>query len=894
MTDTRFDAFLSYSKQGNEPLAQALHRGLHRLAKPWYQLRAVQVFRDAHDLSASASLKGSIKDALLASEHFLLVASPASARSRWVREEMALWRRHKPAAQVLLVLAGGELRWNPEDGDFDWAATTALPRAEVEGWFTEEPLWVDMREFAADELRMRNAEFQDAVATLAAPLRGCTKSELVSEDLRLHRRAVRVRRSLLAGLAVLSVLAASAAVVALKQRDEAQAQARRALSRALGAASQDRMDDDPRLAVRLGLYAYAADATPEAKSQLMRLIQANSRITAFVRDAYQQFPGRGEIGGATVKNLTLSPDGRRAALLHQGTNDVLVWDTQRRRRIVALPSDVGHTGGRLTGSAVFDASGRTLTVSDPTTRRTAEYELPSGRLRTSGRAPAGGADEESPAASTPDLPKRCALPEQDKDGTAWRPVGFSSRTDRLATVCDGGELRLFDTRTGRSLGSRRLDADVGWTAVAVSGDGKWIAAGNSDGDVIGLPADLSVAFPLGRHSNSVADIEIDTDGSVVLSSGDTGDVVQASLLRSARLTDLAAGITATDAVPASRDTSLLASPDGSRLLVRQSGGVEMWDTRRHTRLAAYRRAAQDMSFSGDGGRFSLLADGTVTVRETDSLKPVTERSAGDGPVTAARALTAATGGFRVVTGLDLFGDGNGGGVSALVVWADGERVLSRGPVVPVTAVNGSYFAVAERARGQTRGGAVTVWRHDGDDAPERVWETPTQRAVSQLAVSANGEYVVVGDTADQGEVIRRSAPGRSLPLEGGNTVSGMSAFEILHEQGVVVQHTDSIRQGANAEQRHNQLLLWDLSTGGLLGSWPEPQASGARTQPTHLALTSGGTRVATLRPNGHVGLWNVSPENWRATLCGLSGGDLSAGQAARYLDGIEVPDPCPG
>ncbi|MEU6370889.1 hypothetical protein ABZ876_35535 [Streptomyces sp. NPDC046931] len=45
MAGTQFDAFLSYSKRENETLAQALHSGLHRLAKPWYQLRAVHVFR---------------------------------------------------------------------------------------------------------------------------------------------------------------------------------------------------------------------------------------------------------------------------------------------------------------------------------------------------------------------------------------------------------------------------------------------------------------------------------------------------------------------------------------------------------------------------------------------------------------------------------------------------------------------------------------------------------------------------------------------------------------------------------------------------------------------------------------------------------------------------------
>jgi hypothetical protein len=233
VAETKYDAFLSYSKRENEPLAQALHGGLHRLAKPWHRLRAVHVFRDVHDLSASPSLKGSIKEALLASEYFVLLASPAAAQSRWVREEIALWRQHRSAGKVLLVLAGGELRWDPAVGDFDWEVTTALPRTEAQGWFDDEPLWVDMRALPTAELRMCNPVFQDAVATVSAPLRGCSKAQLVSEDIRLHRRAVRERRALLSGLVVLSVLAVSATVVAWQQRDEARAQARRALSRVL-------------------------------------------------------------------------------------------------------------------------------------------------------------------------------------------------------------------------------------------------------------------------------------------------------------------------------------------------------------------------------------------------------------------------------------------------------------------------------------------------------------------------------------------------------------------------------------------------------------------------------------------------------------------------------------
>jgi len=50
--DARYDAFISYSHTGETPFAEALQRGLHELAKPVFQRRAMRVYRDATDLGA--------------------------------------------------------------------------------------------------------------------------------------------------------------------------------------------------------------------------------------------------------------------------------------------------------------------------------------------------------------------------------------------------------------------------------------------------------------------------------------------------------------------------------------------------------------------------------------------------------------------------------------------------------------------------------------------------------------------------------------------------------------------------------------------------------------------------------------------------------------------------
>src|ERR1700742_3425625 len=71
----RYDAFLSYSHAADGRLAPAVQRGLHQLAKPWYRLRALRVFRDQLSLSANPDLWATIATALADSRFFILMAS---------------------------------------------------------------------------------------------------------------------------------------------------------------------------------------------------------------------------------------------------------------------------------------------------------------------------------------------------------------------------------------------------------------------------------------------------------------------------------------------------------------------------------------------------------------------------------------------------------------------------------------------------------------------------------------------------------------------------------------------------------------------------------------------------------------------------------------------------
>ena len=231
--DSGYDAFVSYSHAADGKLAPSLQRGLRGFAKPWYRLNALRVFRDQTSLSATPALWSGIERALEASRFFLLLASPSAAASPWVDNEVSYWREHNPMDSFLIALTEGEIAWENAAGDFDWEQTTALPRSLGKA-FVSEPFWVDLR-FARTQadVSLRQPEFRNAIADLAAPIHGRDKDTLLGEDITQHRRTMRLARGGVAILVALLIAATVSAFLALQQRNTARTQTRhRELARA--------------------------------------------------------------------------------------------------------------------------------------------------------------------------------------------------------------------------------------------------------------------------------------------------------------------------------------------------------------------------------------------------------------------------------------------------------------------------------------------------------------------------------------------------------------------------------------------------------------------------------------------------------------------------------------
>jgi tetratricopeptide (TPR) repeat protein len=207
-----YHAFISYSHRDRDILiARSLQKGLQRLAKPFWQPQLVRVYRDETSLPADPALRGSLIRALDQSKYLIVVCSPESAGSTWVKEEVDHWLDRHGIQGLLLVLCEGELVWDSVQNRFDPEATTALIPS-LFNRFSELPYYVDLRQVKTpSEATLKNSTFLNAVATLAATLLSVPKDQILRDEIKSHRmmRLAAIGTAVIATLAVLSGVVAA-------------------------------------------------------------------------------------------------------------------------------------------------------------------------------------------------------------------------------------------------------------------------------------------------------------------------------------------------------------------------------------------------------------------------------------------------------------------------------------------------------------------------------------------------------------------------------------------------------------------------------------------------------------------------------------------------------------
>src|SRR5436305_33457 len=111
----KYSAFISYCHR-DERWARWLQKSLETWRAP-RRTAAVRrlrpVFRDRSELSAASDLGANIEEALRQSQNLIVICSPAAAASRWVNEEIQLFRSFGRGGHIFCLIVAGEPKAGP-------------------------------------------------------------------------------------------------------------------------------------------------------------------------------------------------------------------------------------------------------------------------------------------------------------------------------------------------------------------------------------------------------------------------------------------------------------------------------------------------------------------------------------------------------------------------------------------------------------------------------------------------------------------------------------------------------------------------------------------------------------------------------------------------------------
>jgi hypothetical protein len=210
--DFRYWAFISYS-HADARWGDWLHAALETYRVPVRLVRSAKspgvvpkrvfpVFRDREELASSASLGENIETALRLSRALIVICSPRAAASRWVNEEIKLYKSMGREGRVFCLIVDGEPNAPADSGLLECFPKAVLVRLNEKGELSDEPA----EPIAADTREGRDGK-RNALLKLIAGIVGVPYDELRQrERQRQLQRRIRLAASVAAALVGLIVV----------------------------------------------------------------------------------------------------------------------------------------------------------------------------------------------------------------------------------------------------------------------------------------------------------------------------------------------------------------------------------------------------------------------------------------------------------------------------------------------------------------------------------------------------------------------------------------------------------------------------------------------------------------------------------------------------------------
>lgn len=848
MTDMRYDGFISYSHAADGRLAPALQKALQKLAKPWFRRRSLEIFRDETGLSVDPHLWGAIVRALDDSEWFLLLVSPQAAQSEWVGREIEHWKTNRPVDQILPVLTDGHWEWDEAAGDFT-PDSDAVPPA-LHGVFTAEPRHLDLR-WARDEkqLDLNNSRFRNAVAEIAAPLHGISKDEIEGEDVRQHRRTVRIAWSAAATLAVLTVAAVVAGGIAVVNANRAEQRRVQAESQRLAAQSQTELER-PDLAFLLAAQGYRLDQNTGTTSALLTAVANRAEVK-------ERIPTGGPVTAVAISDAAdriwnSNADGVVTAHRFSDGEQVARAERLFKREIIAM--------ARFGEDAVVATDGVQITTLDGLLRPTVVRGSPRAVLSlavepTTGRIAAGTVDGTvliwGPGDTTPST-TFAAVPAAGSaypwvTAVAWTPDG-----DVIAAGQDGGMRRFNLETTGAPVWEQPQTTNpLGWaSAVTVVDDGT-IVTGGTDGTVgfwNGSDGSLAAAGLNSLHVGTVRGLAATGDapdqGSIA-SVADDGNILYWNHLAGTvqgqpiRIDERAATSVAWDPANPSRG---VAGGEAGGLVLLQYGAdgrqplnraVEGWSD------------ATTVAVSPAGDR---LAVARVIEKGVAPAQPVSELTLTspdnpdpDGPSVRVDGLVD-TLAFTPDGDLVLAGTETG----AVAVWDGSADKVTLTEVAPGETVN--RLAISPDGD-RVATGSVSMTTETVTSTPLRLWRIDDQKLIADGEIDFPASTYGLAFTPDGSRLVAGGSHQLLIhPLGGGKPTRIDLGDDIVRSMAVSPDGT-TLAVGLWSRP----VRLFDLATG-------EPTGDDLRvpTRVTDMAFRQDGSQLVTVAADGSFIVWDLA------------------------------------